>query len=107
MPGRFGEGTKAAGAGSLLASMNTASECGFGGVIAALPGFIVVKDALTSILNPLVNQANRVTTLAGITVSGLFCALPLLRMLSRPSIQRACQSAEALQGSTLRRIGIL
>jgi H+/gluconate symporter-like permease len=26
--------------------MNTASEYGFGGVIAALPGFLVVSDAL-------------------------------------------------------------
>ena len=44
--GRFGEGTKAAVAGSLLASMNTASEYGFGAVIAALPGFLVIKNAL-------------------------------------------------------------
>ena len=42
---KFAEGTKAAVAGSLLASMNTASEYGFGGVIAALPGFVVVAAA--------------------------------------------------------------
>ena len=35
---RFAEGTKAAVGGALLASMNTASEYGFGAVIAALPG---------------------------------------------------------------------
>src|SRR5437867_5893840 len=57
---RFADGTKAAVAGSLLASMNTASEYGFGGVIAALPGFLVVADALKAIT---------VTTLAGITGS--------------------------------------
>ena len=56
-------------AGALLASMNTASEYGFGGVIAALPGFIVVSDALKSIPNPLVNAAVSVSTLAGITGS--------------------------------------
>ena len=39
---RFAGGTKAAVAGALLASLNTASEYGFGGVIAALPGFLVV-----------------------------------------------------------------
>jgi H+/gluconate symporter-like permease len=74
----FAEGTKAAVAGSLLAAMNTASEYGFGGVIASLPGFLVVADALSAIPNPLVNEAVTVTTLAGITGSasgGLSIAL--------------------------------
>ena len=75
---KFAEGTKAAVAGALLASMNTASEYGFGGVIAALPGFTVVADALKAIPNPLVNEAVTVTALAGITGSasgGLSIAL--------------------------------
>jgi H+/gluconate symporter-like permease len=66
---KFAEGTKAAISGSLLASMNTASEYGFGSVIAALPGFAMVAQALRSIPNPLVNEAVTVTTLAGITGS--------------------------------------
>jgi len=66
---RFAVGTKAAVGGALLASLNTASEYGFGGVIAALPGFIVVSDALKSIPNPLVNAAVSVSSLAGITGS--------------------------------------
>jgi H+/gluconate symporter-like permease len=66
---KFAEGSKAAIAGALLASMNTASEYGFGAVIAALPGFIVIRDALKAIPNPLVNEAISVTTLAGITGS--------------------------------------
>ena len=66
---KFADGTKTAVAGSLLASMNTASEYGFGGVIAALPGFLVVADALRSIPNPLLNEAIAVTALAGITGS--------------------------------------
>ena len=66
---RFAEGTKAAVAGALLASMNTASEYGFGGVIAALPGFLVIRDALAAIPNPLINEAITVTVLAGITGS--------------------------------------
>jgi len=67
--GRFADGSKAAVGGALLAAMNTASEYGFGGVIAALPGFIVVSDALRSIPNPLVNAAVSVSSLAGITGS--------------------------------------
>jgi H+/gluconate symporter-like permease len=66
---RFADGSKTAIAGSLLAAMNTASEYGFGGVIAALPGFLVVADALKSIPNVLVNEAITVTALAGITGS--------------------------------------
>jgi H+/gluconate symporter-like permease len=75
---RFAEGSKAAVGGALLASMNTASEYGFGAVIAALPGFRTVADALHSIPNPLVNEAVSVTALAGITGSasgGLSIAL--------------------------------
>ena len=67
--GRFAEGSKAAVSGALLAAMNTASEYGFGGVIAALPGFLVLADGLRAIPNPLVNEAVTVSTLAGITGS--------------------------------------
>ena len=66
---RFSEGSKQAIGGALLASMNTASEYGFGAIIAALPGFLVVADALRSIPDPLVNEAITVTSLAGITGS--------------------------------------
>ena len=75
---KFATGTKDAIAGALLASMNTASEYGFGAVVAALPGFLVIADALKAIPNPLVNEAVTVTTLAGITGSasgGLSIAL--------------------------------
>ena len=65
----FAEGSKAAIGGALLAAMNTASEYGFGAVIAALPGFLVVANALAAIPNPLVNEAVTVTALAGITGS--------------------------------------
>ena len=66
---QFAESTKPAVSGALLASMNTASEYGFGAVIAALPGFLVVANALKSIPNPLINEAVTVTALAGITGS--------------------------------------
>jgi H+/gluconate symporter-like permease len=67
--GGFAEGSKLAIGGALLAATNTASEYGFGAVIAALPGFLVVADALAAIPDPLVNEAITVTTLAGITGS--------------------------------------
>lgn len=66
---KFAEGSKAAVSGALLASLNTASEYGFGGVIALLPGFAVIADALRAIPNPLINEAISVTVLAGITGS--------------------------------------
>jgi len=66
---RFAEGSKAAVAGALLAAINTASEYGFGAVIAALPGFLVIADALKTIPGVLVNVAAAVTALAGITGS--------------------------------------
>lgn len=74
----FAEGSKAAVSGALLASLNTASEYGFGGVIAAMPGFLVVASGLQHIPNPLINEAISITTLAGITGSasgGLSIAL--------------------------------
>ncbi|TDR47418.1 H+/gluconate symporter-like permease [Tahibacter aquaticus] len=65
----FVEGSRSAIGGALLASMNTASEYGFGAVIAALPGFVVVAQALAAIPDPLVNEAVTITALAGITGS--------------------------------------
>ena len=66
---KFAEGSKVAVSGALLASINTASEYGFGAVIAVLPGFALIQQGLGAIPNPLVNEAVTVTTLAGITGS--------------------------------------
>jgi H+/gluconate symporter-like permease len=66
---KFADGSKAAVGGALLASMNTAAEYGFGAVIAALPGFLVIQAALKAIPDPLINEAISVTALAGITGS--------------------------------------
>ncbi|MFZ2957765.1 MAG: GntP family permease [Candidatus Ozemobacteraceae bacterium] len=66
---KFAEGSKSAVSGALLASMNTASEYGFGAVIASLPGFLAIAALLKAIPNPLINEAVTVTTLAGITGS--------------------------------------
>jgi len=74
----FVKASHAAIAGCLLASINTASEFGFGAVMAALPGFAAIQAALAAIPNPLINEAITVTTLAGVTWSasgGLSLAL--------------------------------
>jgi H+/gluconate symporter-like permease len=86
---KFADGTKAAVAGALLAAMNTASEYGFGGVIAALPGFTVIADALRAIPNPLVNEAVTVTALAGITGSASGGMSIALAAMSETFIQAA------------------
>ena len=67
---RFAQGSKTAVAGALLAAITTAYQFGFGGVIAALPGFVVIADGLKAIPGVLFNEAVMVTTLAGITGSG-------------------------------------
>ncbi len=66
---KFADGSKTAIAGALLSVMNTASEYGFGGVIASLPGFLIVADALKKIPGVLINEAVAVNALAGITGS--------------------------------------
>ncbi len=108
----FAEGSRAAVAGSLLAAMNTASEYGFGAVIAALPGFIVIREALSAIPNPLVNEAVTVTALAGITGSasgGLSIALAAMSAqfiaaaeAARQAMQAQRQQAESQQQETMR-----
>lgn len=56
--------------GALLATMNTGAEFGFGGVIAALPGFAIMRDSISATFtNPLVNGAVTTNILAGITGS--------------------------------------
>lgn len=73
------DGTKQAVGGAMLATFNTASEYGFGAVMAALPGFRVVSQSLTSgIGNPLTSMAITTNVLAGMTGSasgGLSIAL--------------------------------
>ncbi|MBK5144504.1 GntP family permease [Budviciaceae bacterium BWR-B9] len=95
----FAEGTKVAIGGAMLASVNTASEYGFGAVIAALPGFMIIRDALTSIPNPLVNAAVTVTSLAGVTGSasgGMSIALAAMGEQLLAATQAAGISPEVL-----------
>lgn len=69
LKGKLADGSKVAVGGAMLAALNTASEYGFGGVIAALPGFVQVADALKAIPNPLLNQAITINILSGSTGS--------------------------------------
>jgi H+/gluconate symporter-like permease len=68
--------------GSMLPMLNTASEVGYGGVIASLAAFAVVRDSMTSITtNPVLSIAITVNVLAAITGSasgGLSIALASL-----------------------------
>jgi H+/gluconate symporter-like permease len=75
---RFAAGSQNAVGGSMLAAMNSASEYGFGAVVAALPGFVVAAKALQAVPNPLINEAVTITTLAALTgsaIGGLSIAL--------------------------------
>jgi H+/gluconate symporter-like permease len=66
---KFAAASQTAVGGAMLATMNTATEYGYGSVIAALPGFLVIRDALTSIPNPLLNEGITINVLAGIVGS--------------------------------------
>lgn len=57
--------------GSLLPIFNTASEVGYGAVIASLPAFAIIRDAVLSLFptNPVASLAVAVNVLAGITGS--------------------------------------
>jgi H+/gluconate symporter-like permease len=56
---------------SMLPILNTATEVGYGTVIASLAGFVVIRDTLMALApgNPLVSEAVAVNVLAGITGS--------------------------------------
>lgn len=69
--------------GSMLPILNTASEVGYGSVIAGLSGFFIIREFVLSIApgNPLVSEAVAVNVLAGITGSasgGMSIALQTL-----------------------------
>lgn len=94
------ESLTAAVSGSSLASLNTASEYGFGAVIAALPGFLSVKGFIGgAFANPLVNEAVSVNVLAGITGSasgGMSIALAAMGKQYLEAAQAAGISPEVL-----------
>ena len=68
--------------GSMLPIFNTASEVGYGAVVASLAGFVVIRDMVLNVSsNPLVSEAVAMNVLAGITGSssgGMSIALQTL-----------------------------
>lgn len=82
--GGFGKTSQVAILGSLLAVMNTASEVGYGNVIAMLDGFKSVSSFLMTIHigdSPLLSEAIMVNVIAGVTGSasgGLGIAMELM-----------------------------
>lgn len=69
--------------GFMLPLFNTASEVGYGAVIASLAGFVIIRDAVLNVSpnNPLISEAIAMNVLAGITGSssgGLSIALEAL-----------------------------
>jgi H+/gluconate symporter-like permease len=80
---RISEILRTAALDSLLPVFNTGSEVGYGAVIAALPAFVIIKNAILDFVpsNPLVSEAVAINVLAGITGSasgGLTIALEAL-----------------------------
>lgn len=62
----IGEGAKTA----VLPIFSTGSEVGFGAVIAAVPAFLLIRDAMSGVgENPVITTALATTVLAGITAS--------------------------------------
>lgn len=69
--------------GSVMPLLNTASQVGFGAVIASLAGFVLIRDLVLGIApdNPLISMSIAVNILAGITGSasgGMSIALQTL-----------------------------
>ncbi len=86
---------------SMLPMLNTATEVGYGTVIASLAGFALIRDALLSVApgNPLVSEAVAVNVLAGITGSasgGMSIALNALGSEFSTMAQAAGISPELL-----------
>lgn len=90
--------------GSLLPIFNTSSEVGYGAVVASLPAFTMVKDAVLGVTgNPVVNLAVAVNVLAGVTGSasgGMSIALQTLGETFRQQAEQQGISLELMHRVT-------
>jgi len=87
--------------GFMLPLFNTASEVGYGAIIAGLAGFALIRDAVLNVApgNPLISEAVAMNVLAGITGSssgGLSIALQTLGQDYLRMAQEAGISAELM-----------
>lgn len=103
LKGKIAQGMDRAVAGAMLAALNTGSEYGFGAVIAAMPGFAIIKGGLANAFsNPLLNEAVSVNLLAGITGSasgGMSIALAAMA-----ESFKAAASASGIPAEVLHRV---
>ncbi|WP_073104177.1 GntP family permease [Pollutimonas bauzanensis] len=93
--------------GFMLPLFNTASEVGYGAVIAGLAGFAIIRDAVLNVTpgNPLISEAIAMNVLAGITGSssgGLSIALQTLG----PDYLRMAQEA-GISPELMHRVAVL
>lgn len=93
--------------GFMLPLFNTASEVGYGAVIAGLAGFAIIRDAVLNVApgNPLISEAVAMNVLAGITGSssgGLSIALQTLG----PDYLRMAQEA-GISPELLHRVAVM
>ncbi|HSK40669.1 MAG TPA: GntP family permease [Arenibaculum sp.] len=91
--------------GSLLPIFNTASEVGYGSVIASLAAFVILRDAVLGLSpdNPLISLAVAVNVLAGVTGSasgGMSIALETLGRTYMEMAQQAGINPELLHRVT-------
>lgn len=79
--------------GSLLPIFNTASEVGYGSVIATLAGFVILRDFMVGLSpnNPLVSEAIVINVMAGITGSASGGMSIVLNVMGETYMQMAQQ----------------
>jgi H+/gluconate symporter-like permease len=83
--------------GSMLPIFNTASEVGYGSVIASLPAFTLVRDAMAAVTtNPVIGVFIAVNVLAGITGSASGGLSIALQAMSEQFIAEAKTTGESL-----------
>ncbi|MDO4696451.1 MAG: GntP family permease [Neisseria sp.] len=79
--------------GSLLPIFNTASEVGYGSVIATLAGFVILRDFMVGLSpgNPLISEAVVINVMAGITGSASGGMSIALKVMGETYMQMAQQ----------------
>lgn len=92
--------------GSMLPIFNTASEVGYGSVIAILAGFAIIREAVLNVSsNPLISEAVAMSVLAGITGSSSGGMSIALQTLGSDYLQMA--QAAGISPELMHRIAVM
>jgi len=92
--------------GSMLPIFNTASEVGYGSVIAILAGFAIIREAVLNVsTNPLISEAVAMSVLAGITGSSSGGMSIALQTLGSDYLQMA--QAAGISPELMHRIAVM